>query len=446
MNVAVMKTKAEQGFVEQFERTADQLPGDALVKAARKAAIGRFSAVGLPHRRVEEWKYTDLRAALKEALPADVEADLSAADLASALGPHLAALPAVTVVFVNGRFSEALSRFDASRGSTYHFDPTSTGFDATSSDWSWLKNRLADGGGAKSEAVVALNTALARDGAMLRVEAGKTITTPFHFVFVSNSAKPAAEFTRNFFSIGAGAVATLIESHVAVGQAARQTNSVAEIAVHEGARLAHIKTVSGSANAHVATALVDIAGEAAYAGFQFTAETAFVRNQSFVTFKGEDAKLDLSGVFLTRGREHVDTTLVVDHAVPHCESRELFRGVLDDQSRGIFQGKIIVRPDAQKTDGKQMAQALMLSPDAEFDSKPELEIYADDVVCGHGATCMELDEGLLFYFRSRGIPKDEARALLIASFAAEAIDKVEHEGIRSALMAMAEAWLKSAKA
>ena len=131
--------------------------------------------------------------------------------------------------------------------------------------------------------------------------------------------------------------------------------------------------------------------------------------------------------------EHVDTTLVVDHAVPHCESRELFKGVLDDRGRGVFQGKIIVRPDAQKTDGKQMAQALMLSPDAEFDSKPELEIYADDVVCGHGTTSAELDGDLLFYCMSRGIPENEARALLIESFVGEALDKVEHDGLRAAL-------------
>jgi Fe-S cluster assembly protein SufD len=131
--------------------------------------------------------------------------------------------------------------------------------------------------------------------------------------------------------------------------------------------------------------------------------------------------------------------------VPHCESREVFKGVLDDRGRGVFQGKIIVRPDAQKTDGKQMAQALMLSPDAEFDSKPELEIYADDVVCGHGTTSAELDSDLLFYCMSRGIPENEARALLIESFIGEALDKVEHEELRAALSGYALSWLNAAK-
>ena len=142
-----------------------------------------------------------------------------------------------------------------------------------------------------------------------------------------------------------------------------------------------------------------------------------------------------------RGGEHIDTTLVVDHAVPRCESRELYKGVLDGEAKGIFQGKVIVRRDAQKSDGKQMAQALMLSPAAEFDSKPELEIYADDVVCGHGSTAGELDEDLLFYLRSRGIPLAEARAMLIESFAGEALDKIEHEGLREVAASMARAWL-----
>ncbi|MBN9259540.1 MAG: SufD family Fe-S cluster assembly protein, partial [Hyphomicrobium sp.] len=162
-----------------------------------------------------------------------------------------------------------------------------------------------------------------------------------------------------------------------------------------------------------------------------------------ILFNGEGGKLDLSGAFLARGAEHIDTTLVVDHAVPHCESRELFKGVLDGRAHGIFQGKIIVRPDAQKTDGKQMSQALMLSPDAQFSSKPELEIYADDVVCGHGATCTEIDADLLFYCRSRGIPPDVARAMLTESFIGEAVEKIENEAVREAIGTLAIEWLRT---
>jgi Fe-S cluster assembly protein SufD len=192
---------------------------------------------------------------------------------------------------------------------------------------------------------------------------------------------------------------------------------------------------------HLGSWRVHLGQDAVYRGFHLTSDLALARNDASVTFTGPGAKLDFSGCFLGRGREHVDSTLVVDHAVPGCESRELFKGVLDDRARGIVQGKVIVRPHAQKTDGKQMAQALILSPDAEFDSKPELEIYADDVVCGHGSTAAELDEELLFYCRSRGIPLDDARALLIESFVGEAFDKIEDEAVRQALLGTALDWL-----
>jgi Fe-S cluster assembly protein SufD len=165
-----------------------------------------------------------------------------------------------------------------------------------------------------------------------------------------------------------------------------------------------------------------------------------------VKFGGGGGKLDISGLMLGRARQHIDTTLVIDHAVPGCESRELFKVVLDDTARAVFQGKVIVRPDAQKTDGKQMANALMLSEACEFDSKPELEIYADDVVCGHGATVAEIDPGQLFYLRARGIPKDQARAMLIESFAAASLDKLDDDAIRDALQSIAREWLSRAPA
>jgi Fe-S cluster assembly protein SufD len=177
-----------------------------------------------------------------------------------------------------------------------------------------------------------------------------------------------------------------------------------------------------------------------------TLGAGLVRNDLALTFTGEGAELDFGGAFLAGRNGHSDTTLVIDHAVPRCKSRELMKGVLDGEARGVFQGKVIVRPGAQKTDGKQMAQALMLSPNAEFDSKPELEIFADDVVCGHGSTSAEIDEDLVFYCRSRGIPLDEAKALLVESFIGEAIDKIEHEALREAFMGLARRWLRDDRA
>jgi Fe-S cluster assembly protein SufD len=236
----------------------------------------------------------------------------------------------------------------------------------------------------------------------------------------------------------------VIEAHVALPGAAADTqvNALTEVTVGKGATLHHAKVAVDEGKAlHLSNCDVTLEADATYRNFQFSAGLGLARNGLNVIFEGEGSKLDLSGAYLARHSEHIDTTLVVDHAVPRCESRELFKGVIDDHGRGVFQGKIIVRPDAQKTDGKQMSQALMLSEDAEFDSKPELEIFADDVVCGHGTTAAELDADLLFYCRSRGIPEKEARALMIESFIGEAIEKVENEQLRDALMAYAMQWL-----
>jgi Fe-S cluster assembly protein SufD len=247
-------------------------------------------------------------------------------------------------------------------------------------------------------------------------------------------------------SLEANAKLTLIEAYVALPGAALSalSNVVTDVTLADGAACDHIKSfVDTAGSTHLATWNTKLGKDAVYRGFQLTASPALARNDINITFAGEGGKLDLSGAFLARGNEHIDTTLVVDHAVPHCESRELFKGVLADRAHGIFQGKIIVRPDAQKTDGKQMSQALMLSPDAQFSSKPELEIYADDVVCGHGATCTEIDADLLFYCRSRGIPVEEARAMLTESFVGEAVEKIEDEDVREAIETLALGWLRA---
>jgi Fe-S cluster assembly protein SufD len=275
---------------------------------------------------------------------------------------------------------------------------------------------------------------------VVRIAKGAHLAKPLLLLFVRAATESRLVTTRNIVKVGAGARGTIVEVEMAVaGAAAGQSNALTQVELEDGARLAHLKcALSGTDMTHVGTWLADLGTEAAYRAFQFTAGTALARNGVYATFKGEGARLDISGIFLGRGGEHIDTTLVVDHAVPRCESRELFKGVLADRARGVFQGKVIVRPDAQKSDGKQMAQALLLSQDAEFDSKPELEIHADDVVCGHGSTAAELDEDLLFYLRTRGIPVAEARALLIESFIGEALEKIEDEAVREAFAALAK--------
>ncbi len=438
MTVAVTRTKVEQAYSESFEAVAAKLPGGRAVAEARKAAIGAFAGLGLPHRRIEEWKYTDLRATLKEALPpAIADSTRVTREEVDAALEGLAALAAHRVVFVNGAYRPDLSLMDGAGGVA--LEPLAAALEASSER---IANGLIRADAVAQDAVSALNTAFMTDGAVVRVADGAELVKPLLLVFVRAGAAPRLVTTRNVLRIGAGAKATLIEAYVTLPGAAGQTNALSDIAVGDGASFVHVKcTLDGTASAHVAGWLVTLGADSSYRAFQLTAATGLVRNNLLVTFKGEGAKLDISGCFLGRDAEHIDTTLVVDHAVPGCESRELFKGVLADRARGVFQGKVIVRPNAQKTDGKQMAQVLMLSEDAEFDSKPELEIHADDVICGHGSTAAELDPEMLFYFRSRGIPLEEARALLIESFVGEAMDTVEDEGLRAALSAIAKSRL-----
>jgi Fe-S cluster assembly protein SufD len=438
MSTAIAKTRAEEQLGEHFRAAEARLPGGERARAIRRAAFGRFGAQGLPHRRLEAWKYTDLRTQLAVAEPPAAGAEASAAALAGALAPF-AELDAIRLVFVGGIFAPHLSQAKSLPGEVA-FERLATGLAGTGV--AWVEGRLAEAEGIKAGAVVSLNTAFASDGAIVRITSGARLARPLHLVFLAAGRTAQSVAVRNLIEVGAGAGATILESHVSLEPAGHQSNAASEVAIGPGARVRHVKHLaSGSASAHLGTWIASVGAEAEYRAFQFTAGTGLVRNDISVTFAGAGARLDLSGAFLGRGRDHIDTTLVVDHAVPGCESRELFKGVLDGRARGVFQGKVIVRPDAQKSDGKQMAQALMLSPEAEFDSKPELEIYADDVVCGHGSTAAELDAGLVFYCRSRGIPEAEARALLTESFVGEAIEKVEEGPVREALMAAARRWL-----
>ena len=435
MTVAATKTKAEQALSRNFEVVAPKLPGGRAVAEARKAAIGTFAALGLPHRRIEEWKYTDLRVALKEALPPAVGAatEVAPKTIDAALG-SLAALDTHRVVFVDGVLAPHLSAHVDLDG--LEIEPLATVL-AGSAD---RGSDLIGAGDPGQGAVIALNTAFMTDGAVIGIAESRELAKPLLLVFARGGRDGRLVTTRNVIKLAAGARATLIEAHVGLdGAGPGQANTLSEIALADRANLAHVTcTLAGGAGTHLGTTRTTLAAGAAYRAFQLTAATGLARNDIFVTFRGEGGKIDLSGLFLGREAEHIDTTLVVDHAVPACESRELFKGVLTGRARGVFQGKVIVRPGAQKSDGKQMAQALMLSPDAEFDSKPELEIWADDVVCGHGSTAAELDEDMLFYLRSRGIPPEEARGLLIEGFIGEALDKIEDAAVRAALDELAK--------
>jgi Fe-S cluster assembly protein SufD len=434
MTVALTRTKAEQALPEMFEAVATKLPGGTAVAEARTAAIGAFVGFGLPHRRVEDWKYTDLRSALKEALPPALgDAPVVTRRQVDAALEGLAELDAHRIVLVNGAYRAELSDAKA-RG----LEVASLASALEVPDQATV-DELARAGAPGQEAVTALNAAFMTDGAVVGIAGRAKLAKPLLLVLVRAGGEPRLVTVRNVVHVGAGAQATIVEAHVALPNAAAgQANVLTQIDVGEGADVLHAKlTLEGTGAMHLAGWQATIGAEAVYRVFQLTAGTGLVRNHVAPTFAGEGGKLDFAGCFLGRGTEHIDTTMVVDHAVPRCTSRELMKGVLAGRARGVFQAKVIVQPGAQKTDGKQMAQALMLSDEAEFDSKPELEIFADDVICGHGSTAAQLDDDLLFYLRSRGIPAAEARALLVESFVGEAFDRIEDEKLREALLAIA---------
>jgi Fe-S cluster assembly protein SufD len=436
--VTTIKTAAETALANEFSQARTRLPGNGVIAEQRKAAFDLFAKEGLPHRRVEEWKYTDLRALMREAKPLASPPDAAAKARAKTAGKLLGDVETRRIVFVDGAFVPELSDLAGQEAglSVGSLADALTGGNAT------VAAHLGKVAPA-SDVAVALNTALMGDGAVIRVAAGATIGRPLHLLFVAGE-KPAATFTRSLVVVGEGARVMLIESHEGPPGSDYQVNAAVEFSVGERAHVDHVKIIGEGAQAlHVSTLAVAVGAKARFNTFTFTIGGAVVRNQMFLNLDGEDTVAGIRGATLIKGRQHADTTLVANHIARSCQSREVFKTVLDGEAHGVFQGRIIVRHGAQKTDAKMMTQALLLSDRAEADNKPELEIFADDVQCGHGATAGALDEELKFYLMARGIPAAEAEALLIQAFLGEAIEGIEHAGLREALMDQIAEWLKA---
>jgi len=432
-----MKTAAELKLAEAFAAVRARLPGSGRVADQRAHAFERFEAAGLPHRRIEEWKYTDLRALMRDAKPLAAAPSADSRAGGRTAGKMFGGLDVRRIVFVDGSFVPEVSDLGGLEPGLA-IAPMSR---ALAEGDDLVAARLGDVI-ATDDVAVALNTAFMGDGAVIRVGENARIDRPIHLVFVFASASAAALFPRSLVEVGAGASLTLLESYEGPDGLDYQVNGALELVVGDDASVDHVKVIDDGGQAlQVSSVMAQIGARAKLRDLTFTVGGAVVRNQLFARFAGEDARLDANSATLAKQRQHVDTTLLIDHAVPGGVSRELNKAVLDDESRGVFQGKIIVRPGAQKTDGKMMSKALLLSDEAEADNKPELEIFADDVQCGHGATAGALDRDLLFYVKARGVPQKAAEALLIAAFVGEALDVIEHDEIREALSAATDAWL-----
>jgi Fe-S cluster assembly protein SufD len=437
-DVKVMKTAAETALAHVYAEARSRLPGDDAIAAQRAAAFDVFAREGLPHRRVEDWKYTDLRALMRDAKPLATRPDAQTKARGKTAGALLGDVECRRLVFVDGAFVPELSD-TAALEAGLTVDSLAAVLADNDVDLAAHLGKLAP----SSDVAVALNTALMGDGAVIRIGAGATIERPLHLIFAA-SEKPAASFVRSLVVVEKGARVMLIESHEGPAGSEYQVNAALELFVGDEAHVDHVKIIGEGADAlHVSTLAAAIGARARFNTFTFAAGGAVVRNQLFLKFDGEQTVANIGGATLLKGRQHADTTLVADHAARGCQSREMFKSVLDDDAHGVFQGRIIVRQGAQQTDAKMMTRALLLSDRAEADNKPELEIFADDVQCGHGATAGALDEELKFYLMARGIPASEAEALLIQAFLGEAVEGIEHAGLREALMEQVVAWLKA---
>jgi Fe-S cluster assembly protein SufD len=429
-----MKTPAETALVQAFESAKTALPGNG---ESRAQAFEQFTQRGLPHRRVEEFKYTDLRALLREVAPFAGVPSADEAKAALANAKVLAGIEALQVPFVNGHFVREAVDFHA-LPENVEIVPLA---EALANGHEWLA-RLSPVPWANDNPVYQLNTSFMADGVMIRV-AGP-VETPVHLRFVTASASAVATATRILVVVEEGASVTLLETHESADGANHQPNDVVELIAGDRTNVQHVRVnAEGDKALALSTLAAKIGGEAVFNSINVTAGSATSRHQVFAVLNGENTNLRVNGATMLKGSQHGDSTLVVEHAAPHCESRELFKTVIDNEATGVFQGKIIVPHHAQKTDGRMMSAALLMEEGGSMNNKPELEIFADDVQCAHGATCGQLDEDLLFYLMARGLPKNVAESLLVQAFLGEALEFVENEAVRESLVGMVESWLKA---
>jgi len=402
----------------------------ASVNAARRKAMDRFMALGFPTTKNEDWHFTSVAPIAEHEFTfvAAATGDVTRAELESfgfgGQGWHSA-------VFVNGRFAPELSDLE-------HLDPRvrvmclSDAWQSAPELTEKVGTILSD---AEQHAFTMLNTAFMPDGVVIHVPKDVVVETPIHVLFVSdaNAAKTVMH-PRNLVLIDRNARATVIESYVSLGDAAYFTNAVTEVNVGDGATLVHTKIQREGRRAyHVGTIEARQARDSHYVSFSFATGGSLSRTNIYTKLAGAGCGSTLNGLYMLDGEQHCDHQTRIEHVEPNCYSREVYKGVLDGRSHGVFNGKVFVHPEAQKTDGKQTNNTLLLSKEAQVDTKPQLEIFADDVKCTHGATIGKLDEMALFYMKSRGMDAETARRLLIYAFAAGVLETIEQTEVREGL-------------
>lgn len=427
--VAVQPLDIETGLVEDHAAAAKVLPGASYQSSARSKAIEAFAVEGLPNRRLEEYRYFDLRQMLAKAGPLAVAPAGSTVDTTDLATGLFTEIDRHIAVFINGRF-------DAGRSSLNGL-PDGVEFlsyaEALNSEAAWVSEAL-ESSIAPQDAVATLNAAYAIDGIVIRVSAGVKVGKPIEVQWRAVGNVSTHFHTRSLVVLEEGAQLTMLETRGDDNQAPVFATGALRLVVGDAASLGHVAVYAdGDDVVRVGKKSVTLGKASNYKTLGLAVGGGKARADEHVHFAGENTKASISGLSLLRDTAVMDNTLFVDHAVPNCESEETFRSVLDDASRGVFQGSILVRKDAQKIDSQMQARALLLSRKAEMDAKPMLEIYADDVICAHGSAIGEPDQNAIFYLMSRGIDENTARALLVAGFLDDVVDGFDDGEIAVAL-------------
>jgi Fe-S cluster assembly protein SufD len=423
--------KDTEPIVALFERLEKEgaLRNPDWVFPLRQAGLARFAALGFPTTSDEEWRFTNIAPLARLPFKPVLQFHRQGLDLAAIerfAFPHLGGS---RLVFVDGHFALELSTLRPEPGVKLTNLAT-----ALTSDFALLEKHLGRYASTESNAFTALNTAFFGDGAFIHLAANVT-ASPIHLLFLSSGRENGlAAHPRNLIFAERGAQGVIVESYASLDGKASITNTVTEAVIGENARLEHIKYQDESAEAfHLAALQAHLGRGANYRFHSLVTGARLSRANLNTAFLGEDIECVLNGLYLLAGDQLADHHMVVDHAKPRCQSHEYFNGILDGKARGVFAGRILVRPGAQKTDAKQTNKNLLLSDHATADTKPQLEIYADDVKCTHGATIGQLNAEAIFYLRARGIGLDRARRMLIHAFAGEITDRIQCEPARAHL-------------
>jgi len=428
--VVTAATPFEDAFRALIEGDGAEAPSQ--IQSLRSAAFDAFRRLGFPTTKNEDWHFTSVAPIVEHDY---LHITTPSGDVRrAALTPFLFGRSEWhTLVFVNGRYAAELSNTSGLPKGVKLLDLRRAWREAPQ-----LTEQLGRITRYDDHAFTALNTAFMHDGAVLRVDADVEVEMPIHLLFVTDAvAAKSMMHPRNLIAVGRHAKATVIESYVSLSDAVYFTNAVTEVSVADGATLHHYKMQREGMRAfHVGTIETKQARDSHYISFSFATGGSLTRTNIYTSLDGEGCGATLNGLYMLDGEQHCDHQTMIEHTQPNCFSRELYKGVLDGQSHGVFNGKVYVDPIAQKTDGKQTNNTLLLSDKAQIDTKPQLEIFADDVKCTHGATVGRLDEQALFYMKSRGVSRQLARELLTYAFAADVLETIEQTSVREELERM----------